>query len=272
MYFRRKRPRSLPGTNERQTPSVVDQLSFKYMMCKMDSSTDSDSEISPRWSDTSTLGCVKSAPASLTSRRALSLTHKPAGRSGGGSSLFLDPYDGSSEESEESGIDSSRITKLQGKSSGGVSRLFGRSRRITIPTSSSVALKDRNFARGCVSEQMSTTDVQMKCSSDSELWVCESDLRSFKKQDGHNLTQERASDLTEHTPTMELECNSSDIYKEILSVPQKDRFQPAGVSSSPKRSSSSSDFSSIYKRKLGLPGADVLEQRKKQCVFSMEDN
>ncbi|MED6273457.1 hypothetical protein CHARACLAT_006591, partial [Characodon lateralis] len=91
-------------TDLRDVPNPMDQLTLS---CMMESSTDSDSEISPRWSDTSTLGCVSSAPESRTSRRAVSLTYKSAGRHAC-CSLFLDPYDGSSEDSDESNGGTSR--------------------------------------------------------------------------------------------------------------------------------------------------------------------
>ncbi|XP_035766876.1 uncharacterized protein LOC102777193 isoform X6 [Neolamprologus brichardi] len=115
-HRRRRRQRPLPDSTDRQAPSSMDQLTLNYMeMCNMESSTDSDSEISPRWSDTSTMGCVSSAPESGASRRALPLTLKPAERHGC-YSLDLDPYDGSSEDSDESNVNvSSRQSRQQAK-------------------------------------------------------------------------------------------------------------------------------------------------------------
>ncbi|CAL9687078.1 unnamed protein product [Knipowitschia caucasica] len=98
MACRRRRHADPRG---RCVPSSVDHLSFKYMMCKVESSTDSESEISPRWSDTSTMGCVSSAAESDSVPRSLPLLPRPSCRVPA-HSLFLDPYDGSSEDSDAS--------------------------------------------------------------------------------------------------------------------------------------------------------------------------
>ncbi|XP_077476941.1 uncharacterized protein LOC144089714 [Stigmatopora argus] len=116
MVYRRRRSRSIPGPID-QT-STVEQLAFKYKeMCKVESSTDSDSEISPRGSDSNTMECVSSVPESDSVSPALPLRHGAAGRRGF-YSMFLDPYDGSSEDSDDIVTNpgaASRRTRQHGK-------------------------------------------------------------------------------------------------------------------------------------------------------------
>ncbi|XP_044022537.1 uncharacterized protein LOC122861753 isoform X2 [Siniperca chuatsi] len=288
MAYRRRRQLSLPDHSDRYAPNNMDQLSFKYMMCKVESSTDSDSEISPRWSDTSTMGCVSSAPESGTFRR--TLPHKPAGRHGC-YSLFLDPYDGSSEDSDESNVDvgiSSRRTRQQGKGGGGTCRFSGRSRRVILHHPASVALREvvKNGTRDAVTEQQHLLDVQMKCGSDSKLWVCQLDiLPSHSDRDGcRDLKGEMANDSTMHTQTMDIELHcqfdDSGMHATRPSTPQTPGpVTPVEGSSSQMLDSSSvrppnaCNHRSVYKRKLSFPGAEVVElgQRKRQCVVNMED-
>ncbi|KAJ4940025.1 hypothetical protein JOQ06_029456 [Pogonophryne albipinna] len=174
---------------ERHVPNNMDQLAFKYMMCKV-SSSDSDSEISPRLSDTSTMGCVSSTPESLTFRRTLPITQKPAGRYGC-CSLSSDPYDGSSEDSDEPNINggvSSRRFKQQGKGGGGGgSRFSGRSRRFILNHPASVSLRD--VEKHGMRDAVSDNNVQMKCGSDSEM--CDDYiLTSHRDGDGGRFTRE----------------------------------------------------------------------------------
>ncbi|CAL8273519.1 unnamed protein product [Merluccius merluccius] len=72
-------------------------------MCKVESSTDSESDISLRSSDTSTMALVST---SRPDRRPLQKTMLSLSHKGGGRlpcyCRFLDPYDGSSEDSDES--------------------------------------------------------------------------------------------------------------------------------------------------------------------------
>ncbi|XP_026195567.1 uncharacterized protein LOC113148198 isoform X4 [Anabas testudineus] len=174
MACRRRRQHSAPDKSDRHVPNNMDHLAFKYMeMCKVD--TDSDSEISPRWSDTSTVGCVSIAPQSETLQ---TLQLKPAARHGC-YSLFLDPYDGSSEDSDESNINDgvSRRTKQRGKGGGGGCRFSGRSRTFVLHHPASVARREvvKTGMRDPATEQQHLFDIQMKCGSDSEVWVCELD-------------------------------------------------------------------------------------------------
>ncbi|KAK2825929.1 hypothetical protein Q5P01_020143 [Channa striata] len=271
--------------NKGCVPTNMDHLAFKYMeMCKVQSSTDSDSEISPRWSDTSTMGCVSSAPESGTVHQTLPL--KAAARHGC-YSLFLDPYDGSSEDSDESNIDAvvSRQTKQQGLGGGGC-RFSGCSRRLMLLHPASVALREEmeTGIRDPATEQQNLLDAQIKHGTGSQLWVSEPDtLPSPSDKDGcRELAADMATDSTTHTQTMDTELcmNDSGLQATLSPTPQTSGlFTPMGESSSqmlhnsPERSPSPCNLRSIYKRKLGLPGAEVLElgQRKRQCVVDPED-
>ncbi|XP_037602335.1 uncharacterized protein LOC119474388 isoform X3 [Sebastes umbrosus] len=289
MAYRGRRQLSLPDHKDRHVPNNMDQLAFKYMMCKVESSTDSDSEISPRWSDTSTMqGCVSSTPESGTFRRTLPLKHKPAGRHGC-YSLFLDPYDGSSEDSDESNIDvgvSGRRTRQQGTGGGGggggggCCRFSARSRRFILHHPASVAPREvvKNGMRDPVTEQQHPMDVQMKCGSDSDL--CDiMPLHSGCR----DLTEEMANDSTIHTQTMDVELHyqfdDSGLHTTRSSTPHTPGpVTPVEGSSSQmldrssERSHCPFDPRSRHKRKLGFPGAEVVEpgQRKRQCVVNME--
>ncbi|XP_059209615.1 uncharacterized protein LOC131988503 isoform X2 [Centropristis striata] len=289
MACRRRRQLSLPvfsfqlDHRHRHVPNNVDHLAFKYMMCKVESSTDSDSEISPRWSDTSTMGCVSSTPESGTFRRTLPLTHKPAGRHGC-YSLFLDPYDGSSEDSDESNINvsvSSRRTRQQGKCGGGGGcRFSGRSRRLILHPPAPAALREvvKTGMRDPVKEQQQLLDVQMKCVSDSELCVCELDMLP------PHSDREMTNDSTMHSQTMDIElhCQHDDSGLHATrsctphtpgSLTPVERSSTQMLCSSSERSSCPCNVRSPYKRKLGFSRAEdvELEQRKRQCVVNMEE-
>lgn len=183
---------------------------------------------------------------------------------------------------------SSRRTRQQGKGGGGSCRFSGRSRRFILHHPASVALRDvvKNGMRDPVMEQQHLLDVQMKCGSDSELWVCELDiLPSHSDRDGsRDLKEEMASDSMTHTQTMDIEVHcrfdDSGLHTTRSSTPQT----PAPVTPVEGRSTqmlegssgrppSPCNLGSLYKRKLGFPGAEVVEQgqRKRQCVVNMED-
>ncbi|XP_074547687.1 uncharacterized protein LOC141806227 [Halichoeres trimaculatus] len=285
MEHRRRRQLTNQDHSERHAPNKVDQLAFKCMMCKVESSTDSESEISPRWSDTSTMGCASSAPERLTFRRALPLTHKPAVKHGC-YSLFLDPYDGSSEDSDESGTNggvSGRRTRQQGRGGGGGgSRFFCRSRRVILHHPASAALREvvQTRMRNPTIEQEHLLDVQMKCVSDSELWICKLNTDRVERRD---LKDQVSSDLSMHSQAMDvgLCCQFDDSGLQNTCTPQTsgpatrvDVCSSQIPDSSPEKPHSLCNLRSVYKRKLGFPGADVAElgQRKKQCVFSIEDS
>ncbi|XP_023133214.1 uncharacterized protein LOC111573337 isoform X2 [Amphiprion ocellaris] len=269
MAHRTRRQRSLQDQSDRQEPNCMDQLTQKYMeMCRVTSSTDSDSEISARWSDTSTMGCVSSAPESETSQQSVQLTQKP-----GSYSESLDPYDGSSEDSDESHIDvgvSSRQTRQQGKGC----RLLSRSRRFILHHPASIAFRDavKNGMRDSATEKQRLMDVQMKSKSDSELLACGPDtLPSHGDLDGcRNLTEERIIDSTAQTMNVELQLDDSGLH----ATRSSSSHTPVNESPSQVLTSSSDRFPSfLSKRKLALPGAEEVEfyQRKRQCLVGMEE-
>ncbi|KAK5857558.1 hypothetical protein PBY51_010797 [Eleginops maclovinus] len=265
-------------------PNNMDQLAVKYMeMCTV-SSSDSDSEISRRWSDASTMGCVNSTPETVTFRQTLPLTHKPEGRYGC-YSLFSDPYDGSSEDSDESNINggvSIRRFKQQGKGGEGGSRLSGRSRRFNLHNPASVSL--REVEKNRMRDALSDNDVQMKCGSDSEMCVNYILPSHRDRYGGRDLSEQMANDSTKQSQTMDIalhcQLDDSGFHATRSSTPHTPgTVTPAEVSltQATDLSSESSpcpcDLRSLYKRKLGFPGTEVVElrQRKRQCVVNMED-
>lgn len=180
---------------------------------------------------------------------------------------------------------SSRRTR-QGKGGGGGCRFLGRSRRFSLHHPASLREVVKNGMRDPVTEQQHLLDVQMKCGSDSELWVCELDiLPSHSDGDGcRDLKEKMASDSTMHAQTMdvELHCQFDDsgVHAPRSSTPQTSGpvtpvegslFQM--LDSSSERSPNPYNLRSLYKRKLGFPGAELVElgQRKRQCVVRMED-
>ncbi len=140
--------------------------------------------------------------------------------------------------------------------------------------------------RDPVTEQQHLVDVQMKCESDSELWVCALDLlpSHSDRDDCRDLKEEMANESTTHIQTMDLELrcqlDDSGLHATRSSTPQTPGpGTPAEGSSSQmpdsssERSPSPCNLRCLYKRKLGFPGAEVAEmgQRKRQCVVNMED-
>ena len=140
----------------------------------------------------------------------------------------------------------------------------------------------KNGMRDHVTEQH-LLDVQMKFESDSEMCVCELEtLPSHSDKDGcRDPTVERANDSTMHAQNtdVELQLDDSGLHATRPSTPHTPGpNSPVGSSSwmldsSSERSLSPCNLRSLYKRKLGLPGAEVVEQgqRKRQCVVNMED-
>ncbi|XP_011616729.1 uncharacterized protein [Takifugu rubripes] len=247
MAYRRRR--QLNNSDHSDVPSTVEQLSFKYMeMCKVESSTDSDSEISPRWSDTSTLGCMSSTPETPT----LKLMHKPRGRHD--CSLLLDPYDGSSEDSDESDLTAPRRWARRSSGAGGGScRFLGKNRRFLLLKSG---------CRDPASEQP-LLDVQMTCESEAELWLCEIDLRPSDGEQGGGVDLEES---TVRAQTMDVQLlDDSGVHAPLPST--------VGPGNLPDSSSERSPSPCLYKRKMCFPGAEVSElgQRKRQRVPSMEE-
>ncbi|XP_029937918.1 uncharacterized protein LOC115380827 isoform X2 [Myripristis murdjan] len=283
MASRRRRQHSLPGHSYRHATNNVDQLALKYMMCKVESSTDSESEISPRWSDTSTMGCMSSTPESGSCQRRL--PHKPVGRHPC-YSLFLDPYDGSSEDSDESGVAAGVPSRRLRQQAAGGSRLSGRSRRFILHHTASSALREvgKNGVRDPVSEHQHLTDIKMKSGSESELWAHELDTVSSPHDRGGCKVS--VGDMLVDSETQaqsvdpEGQLDDSGVHTTRSSTPHTPgSLTPVGenlsqlLDSSSERSHSPCHLRSLYKRKLGLSTVEVMElgQKKRRCVTNMEE-
>ncbi|XP_058605779.1 uncharacterized protein LOC131523420 isoform X2 [Onychostoma macrolepis] len=130
---------------------AVGRLAFKYMMCKVDSSSDSEPESNPRCSDVSSKfnrmmscqGCESGTSEAAERLRRCS---------GQNYLQCLDPYDGSSEDSGSS-------AKGSRKQRPGGFRAKGTGRRLTFNPASALRDGRRGEPRA---------DVQMRSSSDSE--------------------------------------------------------------------------------------------------------
>lgn len=144
----------------------------------------------------------------------------------------------------------------------------------------------KNGVRDPVTEQLHPSDVPMKCGSDSEMWVCELDALSphHDKEGCRDLKEKTGSNSTLHAQTMDVQpaCQFDDagMHAPRSSTPQTlgpvtpmEKISLQMLDSSSERSASPCDLRALYKRKLGFPGAEVVElgQRKRQCVVSMED-
>ncbi|XP_062864145.1 uncharacterized protein LOC134325836 [Trichomycterus rosablanca] len=154
----RRRPAPAPGIWKQicvqKDPDTVDRLAFKYMeMCKVDSSSDSESDASPRWSDASS----KSFQVCPAPKRTI-LPQKTFGRY---CPQPLDPYDGSSEDSASSGD----VPKRQ--KHGGF-RMKGRGRR-AAPNPPPLLKEVKRVGPREETSLLYHSDVQMKSLSDSEL-------------------------------------------------------------------------------------------------------
>ncbi|XP_055087083.1 uncharacterized protein LOC117390374 isoform X2 [Periophthalmus magnuspinnatus] len=221
----------------RYVPNNVDHLAFKYMMCKVESSTDSESEVSLRWSDTSTMGCGSSAAESDCVPQTLPLVPKSTGRHGC-YSVFLDPYDGSSEDSDDSmDVQCSRRTRQFVKSS--LCWCLGRNRRLNQQPLHQPAADPI---------KTSNTDKQ-------------NNTLSYDENSNFHATMS----FSDGEDSLASEQNGRDGGGPCLK---------SGWSYMMDRSyeRSPSPSSNLHKRKCGLPGAELVDrtQRKRQCVVSME--
>ncbi|KAL4613109.1 hypothetical protein GN956_G23371 [Arapaima gigas] len=239
----KERRRGLDGQEAQTGTGCVEKLALKYMeMCKVESSTDSGSDTSPRWSDTSTKGCTSSVCERRTLQKMMSFVSKPAGYH---HLVGLDPYDGSSEDSEESA----------GPRAHGQIGFRMHGRKCAVKTGVMAQL---------------TADVQMRSSSDSEAWPNDTGVPYPK---GTRLQ-------TEESPTDSGVHNES-----LLCVPGLSCtcVTPPGVLKSPAHLSRShklylrlpqspSSERSFPKRKSCVAGAEAGERdlRKRQRVVEME--
>ncbi|XP_077415604.1 uncharacterized protein LOC144044819 isoform X2 [Vanacampus margaritifer] len=209
MFYRRRRPPLIPDINDSGQTSNMEQLAFKYKEC------------------------VSSAPESGSLRRTLPLVHKTAG------TLFLDPYDGSSEDSDETNMDPSWRTRQQGK--GGRGRFSRRTRQFILHPPPSTGFRSLEKPTETASEQeRHLLDVHMKCVDDSEVWLCE-------------LTGSQAAAAA--AASMEVRCRL-----------HRDAQMPE---SSLERTTNPCNLRVVVKRKMAVTGGDGFEQRKKQCVGHM---
>ncbi|XP_055018266.1 uncharacterized protein LOC129411451 isoform X2 [Boleophthalmus pectinirostris] len=235
MAWRKRRHMDPRG---RSVPNNVEHLAFKYMMCKVESSTDSESEISPRWSDTSTMGCGSSAAESDCGPHTVPLVPKSSGRHGC-SSVFLDPYDGSSEDSDTS-MDA-QYTRQSVK--GALCWCVARNRRFNHQP-----------------HQHQPAPDQTKTS--------ETDKLNHSISYDENSNFHAAMSLSDGDESFALEQNGGDV--EDVGRPCLKSGWSYMMDRSSERSPSPS--SNLHKRKCGLPGAELLERahRKRQCVVNME--
>lgn len=160
---------------------------------------------------------------------------------------------------------------------------MGRSRKVILHHPAAIREVVKNGISDPVTEQQHLLDVQMKGGSDSEL--CERILPSHIDRDScRDLKEEIASDSTMHAQTkdVELHCQFDDSGVHASRSPTPQTPGPVTpvegsssqiLESSSERSPSPCNLGSLYKRKLGFPGAEVVElgQRKRQCVVSMRD-
>lgn len=130
-----------------------------------------------------------------------------------------------------------------------------------------------------VAEQKPLLEVQMKCGSGSELWVCELDVLSSSSSRSRDGGRPLKKTMQVHDQVMdiELDCqfDDSDLHNPRSSATetQGERSAFDVLERSSERSPSCCNPRSLYKRKLDLLGAEMvgLEKRKKQCVVSMEE-
>lgn len=125
-----------------------------------------------------------------------------------------------------------------------------------------------------LAEQTDSLEVQMKCDSGSELWLCELDVLSSSSsnscRDGGRAL-DKTSDSTVHDQAMDLDCQP-DRSSSPRSILAERRSTLHVVDGSAKRAPSCCNPGGLHKRKLDLLGAEVaaLEKRKKQCTVGME--
>lgn len=168
---------------------------------------------------------------------------------------FLDPYDGSSEDSDES--DLTGPSRWARRSSGaGSCRFLGRNRRFLLLKSG---------CRDPASEQPHP-DVQMTCESEAELWLCEIDLRPPGGEQGGGDGLEES---TVRAQTMDVQL----LEDPGVHAPLPSTVGPGNLPRVPDSSSERSPSPCLYKRKMCFHGAEVSElgQRKRQRVPSMEE-
>ncbi|KAK2879263.1 hypothetical protein QQF64_010563 [Cirrhinus molitorella] len=224
---------------------IVGRLAFKYMeMCKVDSSSDSESESNPRWSDVSSKGCESSTPEA---------PEKLLRFSGQNYQQCLDPYDGSSEDSGSS-------AKGSKKQRHGWFRMKGTSRRSALNPPSAPRETRRGGTRTDAAD-LHRVDVQMRSSSDSELetpnqgfWpLCKT--KADLSDSGFNTRSSLNSPAAPSGPHQSLHAADPSGRRIQTGSPDSPVFHAA-----------------FSKRKFFPPSGDVDDgmQRKRQCISDME--
>lgn len=130
-----------------------------------------------------------------------------------------------------------------------------------------------------LAEQKHLLEVQMKCDSASDLWVCELDvLSSSSGRDGGRPLQKTSADSTVHSQAMDIDLQCHYDHPGLhnpRSFAAESRVESSlfhGMDGSSERAPSCCNPKSLYKRKLDLLGAEMaaLEKRKKLCMVSVE--
>ncbi|XP_059908728.1 uncharacterized protein LOC132458195 isoform X1 [Gadus macrocephalus] len=292
-----RRKGHLRPVNSGSCSNSVEELAFRYMeMCKVESSTD-ESDNSPRSSDTSTMALVTNGQEKIPLPKNMSSwSHKVGGR------LpcycrYLDPYDGSSEDSDESRHAAGLLRGRPRQHGCARSHFLCRSRRLVPlqpPASAPLEVTKREpRARPPPSSTTTTTttgsplltqqaaDVLMDSDgSSSELWVSPRSPVS-----GRRVCRDPAGRTGSGHGRPEGEDDrfeDSGLHSAIRSPtpPPCARSPPrtagaAGPSGPSDRSPGpSSDGCCLYKRKMMGPhvtGVGESGQRKRQCVVSMKE-
>lgn len=123
-------------------------------------------------------------------------------------------------------------------------------------------------------DQQPLMDVQMKCGSDSELWVCDVDVPPSQsdRENRRDLKKKTPCESKTHAETMDIERDYTFDGPSVY-VARPCEFPSEGslsqmLDSSSERPPGSCHLGTPSKRKLCLSGAEVkdLGQRKRQCV------
>lgn len=133
-----------------------------------------------------------------------------------------------------------------------------------------------------LAEQKHLLEVQMKCDSGSELWLCELDVvssSSSSSRGGGRPQKKTSADSTAHDQAMDVDLDCQFGHSGLhspRSTAAESRVERStalhALDGSSGRAPGCCNPRSLYKRKLDLLGAEMaaLEKRKKQCMVGME--
>ncbi|XP_012692235.1 uncharacterized protein LOC105908299 [Clupea harengus] len=243
-------------------PDRVDILTFKYKeMCKMDSSSDSESDASPRWSDTSSKGNVSGAAERRAAQKLPSLTHKPTGWH----NVCIDPYDGSSEDSCSSMNGSRRPKK-------GTCRFWGKFRRGTamhgpLPKEAKRSGTTDGAGGSHFGDIHMSSDSEIDFTNQNGNWPS-SDVKDSKAgvlEDSGVFTRSPSD-----PPGPALSTVGGDCVRAVRgSSNENDQETPTPQLQSPD---CTTGYDSLSKRKLVLPQGEMgYWHRKRQCMTKVEE-